>query len=416
MIVVDPTRGLSGDMLLACLFALGAKPADVAKEVGKLPGLEPFRIVFGRVKRHGMAACRTRVICEKKAKHRDLKGILSMIRRSELDSRVKRLSSATFELLGEVEGAIHGVPAKQVHFHEVGAVDSIVDIVGAVVALSRLGFPRLFHRPFRLGSGTVPTSHGDLAVPAPATLAILEGRTIRLTRDAGEIVTPTGAALMKILAEEISSALEIIPVRTVYAAGTRDESHHPGMLRLIEAEQRPVERDIFALRTTIDDMNPEVYQHLQDRLFEAGALEVYLTQLIMKKGRPGVQVTVLCGADSLDSAISILFEETTTLGIRIATEGRTELERWTEEVGTQFGRVTVKKGRLRDGSIKSSPEYESCREIAIRKDVPILDVYREAASGAHASRGTKARAKKRKKRGPRAAASTKRRGIKKVKK
>ncbi|MCK4351196.1 MAG: LarC family nickel insertion protein, partial [Candidatus Krumholzibacteria bacterium] len=205
MIVVDPTRGLSGDMLLACLFALGAKPAEVAKEVGKLPGLEPFRIVFGRVKRHGIAAHRARVVCKADVKERDLESILRMIRRSKLDPRVKKLAAAAFDLLGEVEGAIHGVPAKNVHFHEVGAVDSIVDIVGAVVALSQLGFPPLYHRPFRLGSGTVSTSHGDLPVPAPATLAILEGRTVRLTGDTGEIVTPTGAALIRTMAEEISS-------------------------------------------------------------------------------------------------------------------------------------------------------------------------------------------------------------------
>ncbi len=416
MIVVDPTRGLSGDMLLACLFALGAKPAEVAKEVGKLPGLEPFRIVFGKVKRHSIAAHRARVVCKTDAKQRDLESIQRMIRRSKLDPRVKKLAAAAFDLLGEVEGAIHGVPAKNVHFHEVGAVDSIVDIVGAVVALSQLGFPPFYHRPFRLGSGTVSTSHGDLPVPAPATLAILEGCTVRLTGDAGEIVTPTGAALIRTLAEEISSNAEIVPVRTVYAVGTRDEAHNPGMLRLLEAEQRPIEKDIFVLRTTIDDMNPEIYQHLSDRLFEAGVLEVYLTQLIMKKGRPGVLVTVLCEAAALDAAVETLFKETTTLGIRIATEGRTELERWTEDVGTPFGRVTVKRGRLPDGSIKSAPEYESCRAVAVKKNAPIIDVYREAATAAGSSRSERSRSAKRKKGGPRPVASTKRHRTRKGKK
>ncbi len=416
MIIVDPTLGLSGDMLLACLFALGAKPVEVAKEVSKLPGLEPFRIVFGKVKRHGIVAHRARVVCRADAKQRDLESILRMIRQSKLDARAKMLAAATFELLGEAEGTIHGVPAKKVHFHEVGAVDSIVDIVGAVVALSRLGFPPLYHRPFRLGSGTVSTSHGDLPVPAPATLAILEGRTVRLTGDVGEVVTPTGAALMKTLAVEISSATEIVPKRTVYAVGTRDEAHHPGMLRLMEAEQRPVERDVFVLRTTIDDMNPEFYQHLQDRLFEAGALEVYLTQLMMKKGRPGVLVTVLCEAAVLDAAVEIIFKETTTLGIRIATEGRTELERWTEDVETSFGRVTVKRGRLTDGSVKSAPEYESCRSVALKKKAPVLDVYREAAAAAGSRRGGGRRSTKRRKGGPRPAASTRMRGTTRGKK
>lgn len=386
MIVVDPTSGLSGDMFLAGLFALGADPKRVAAEVGRLPGLEPFRIVFGRVNRHGIRAHRVRVVCEAKAKHRHLGDILGMIDRSPLDARVKELVSGTFELLGRVEGKIHGVPAKKVHFHEVGAVDSIVDMVGAVVALSELGFPPLYHRPFMLGSGTVRTSHGDLPVPAPATLALLEGRRVHLGAASGEVVTPTGAALMKTLAMEISPRRQIVPARVVYSVGTRDESENPGMLRLVEAVQAPIERDIFCVRTSIDDMNPEIYQHLQERLFERGALEVYLTQLIMKKGRPGVLVTVLCEQGALDAVVDTLFRETTTLGVRIATEGRAELERWTEAVSTRFGDVTVKRGRLQDGTVKTSPEYESCRTVARDKGVPILQIYREAG-GSRGSRG-----------------------------
>lgn len=380
MIIVDPTSGLSGDMLLAGLFALGADPKRVAARVGLLPGLEPFRIVFGRVSRHGFRAHRVRIVCEAKAKHRHLGDILRMIECSRLDVRIKELASGTFELLGRVEGRIHGVPASKVHFHEVGAVDSIVDMVGAVVALSELGFPPLYHRPFRLGSGTVRTSHGELPVPAPATLELLEGRTVHLGAEAGEVVTPTGAALMKALATEISPRRPIVPSRVVYSVGTRDESENPGMLRLIEAEDIPVERSIMCVRTSIDDMNPEIYQHLQELLFERGALEVYLTQLVMKKGRPGVLVTVLCEEPALGDVIDTLFRETTTLGVRISVEGRAELERWTEIVSTPFGEVTVKRGRLPDGTVKTSPEYESCRIVARTKGVPVLDVYREAGS------------------------------------
>ena len=396
MIVVDPTSGLSGDMFLAGLFALGADPKRVEREVGRLPGLEPFRIVFGRVKRHGIGACRVRVVCDAEAKHRHLGDILRMIDRSRLEPGVKELAKKTFELLGRVEGKIHGVPAKKVHFHEVGAVDSIVDMVGAVVALSELGFPPLYHRPFRLGSGTVRTSHGELPVPAPATIELLEGRTVHFGSAAGEVVTPTGAALMKALAEEISAHRPITPGRIVYSVGTRAERDNPGMLRLIEAEQVPIERDIYCLRTSIDDMNPEIYQHLQELLFERGALEVYLTQLVMKKGRPGVLVTVLCEEAALGSVMDTLFRETTTLGVRVSTEGRAELERWTESVSTPFGRVTVKKGRLPDGTLKSSPEYESCRRVSREKGVPILDVYREAR-GAKTAKG-KARTGAKKKR------------------
>jgi uncharacterized protein (TIGR00299 family) protein len=393
MIVVDPTSGLSGDMFLAGLFALGADPKRVEREVGRLPGLEPFRIVFGRVKRHGIGAHRARVDCDVEAKHRHLGDILRMIERSPLDPRVKDLSKKTFDILGRVEGKIHGVPANRVHFHEVGAVDSIVDMVGAVVALAELGFPTLYHRPFRLGSGTVQTSHGELPVPAPATLELLEGRTVHLGAASGEVVTPTGAALMKVLATEISPHQPITPARVVYSVGTRAEKDNPGMLRLIEAEHARIERDIFCVRTSIDDMNPEIYQYLQELLFERGALEVFLTQLVMKKGRPGVLVTVLCEPAVLQTVIDTLFRETTTLGVRVSTEGRAELERWTEAVSTPFGKVTVKKGRLADGTVKTSPEYESCRGIARDKGVPILEIYREAKAG----RGTARTAVKKKK-------------------
>ncbi len=392
--MVDPTSGLSGDMFLAGLFALGADPKRVEREVGRLPGLEPFRIVFGRVKRNGIGASRVRVVCDVEAAHRHLGDILRMIDRSPLGPRVKELAKETFELLGRVEGKIHGVPAKKVHFHEVGAVDSIVDMVGAVVALEELGFPQLYHRPFRLGSGTVGTSHGELPVPAPATLELLEGRTVHFGAAPGEVVTPTGAALMKALAREISPHLPFTPGRVVYSVGTRAEKDNPGMLRLIEAEQLPIERDIFCLRTSIDDMNPEIYQHLQELLFERGALEVYLTQLVMKKGRPGVLVTVLCEQAELQSLIETLFSETTTLGVRVSTEGRAELERWTETVSTPYGEVTVKKGRLPDGTVKSSPEYESCRNISRDRGVPILDVYREARGAGTAGKKARTTAKK----------------------
>jgi len=389
MIVVDPTSGLSGDMFLAGLFALGADPKRVEREVSRLPGLEPFRIVLGRVKRHGIGAHRVRVVCEAKAKHRHLGDILRMIERSPLDARVKESAGGAFELLGRVEGKIHGVPAMKVHFHEVGAVDSIVDMVGAVVALSDLGFPPLYHRPFTLGSGTVGTSHGELPVPAPATIELLKGRTVRFGSSSGEVVTPTGAALMRGLASEISPLQPMTPTRVVYAVGTRAENANPGLLRLIEAEQAAIERDIFCVRTSIDDMNPELYQHVQDLLFERGALEVYLTQLLMKKGRPGVLVTVLCERAALDAVIDTLFRETTTLGVRVSSEGRAELERWTETVSTPFGEVAVKRGRLPDGTMKTSPEYESCKRIARSAGVPIRQVYEEA----RISRGRKGTAR-----------------------
>ncbi|HSG27272.1 MAG TPA: nickel insertion protein, partial [Candidatus Krumholzibacterium sp.] len=185
ILIFDPTGGLSGDMILGSLFALGARPAEVAAEVSELPELERFRIVFGRVKRHGIAAVRARVVCPHHAHARDLKRILSMIRRSRLSKKAKELAEKTFLILGEAEGRIHGVPLDKVHFHEVGAVDSIVDIVGTVVALEKLGYPKLYHRPFTLGSGMIDIAHGKLPAPAPATLEVLRGRTVRMSEQEG---------------------------------------------------------------------------------------------------------------------------------------------------------------------------------------------------------------------------------------
>ncbi len=391
-LIVDPSGGgLSGDMFIACLFALGVDPRAVEREVARLPRLEPFRIVAGRVKRRGISVWRVRVKCHGATRSRDLGTILGMIKRSPLDGRVKELASRIFTVLGEAEGKIHGVPLEKVHFHEVGAVDSIVDIVGAVVALSMLGYPKLYHRPFRLGCGTVSTAHGTMPVPAPATIELLKGRTVRLGTEEGEVVTPTGAVLMKVLAGELSSTVSFAPKRIVYAAGTREPEQGPGILRVIEAELCTPGRDVTVLRTTIDDMNPEHYQHVQDLLFEAGALDVFLMQLIMKKGRPGILMTVLCEPELRDRIIGLIFRETTTLGVRFSIEGRDELERWNGEVETPLGTVAVKKTRLGDGSIRTAPEYESCRALARSKGVPIADVYREAcsASGAPGSAETR---------------------------
>ena len=381
IIVVDAAGGLSGDMFLAGLCALGADPKRVAREVGKLRGLEPFAIKIERVKRGGIAASRARVRTPDRARERDLAGILSMIGRSRLAPRVKELSAKTFRILGEAEGKIHGVASDHVHFHEVGAVDSIVDIVGGIAALEMLGFPRLLHRPFRLGSGFIEISHGRYPVPAPATLEILRGRTVLLDNADGEAVTPTGAAIMKALAEEISGREAFVPRRVVYAAGTREGGPPPGMLRLIEAELRGSLGEVTVLRTTIDDMNPELYGWVTERLFAAGALDVFLAQVIMKKGRPGVLLTALCEEEAREALLDVIFRETTTLGVRVSREARFELERWTEKVGTSYGPVQVKRARLADGSVKTSPEYESCRAAAAARGVPIAAAYEAARRG-----------------------------------
>jgi uncharacterized protein (TIGR00299 family) protein len=392
ILVVDAAGGLSGDMFLAGLFALGADPARVAREVRKLPGLEPFSIKVERVNRGGIAATRAKVRCPGHARSRDLAAILAMIAKSRLGEHVKEMSAKTFRILGAAEGNIHGVAADHVHFHEVGAVDSIVDIVGGAVALEALGFPPLLHRPFRLGCGFIEIAHGRYPIPAPATIEILRGRTVILDNEEGEVVTPTGAALMKALAEELPDLHSFVPRRIVYAAGTREKGPAPGMLRLIEAEANAFAGEVTVLRTTIDDMNPELYGWVTERLFKAGALDVFLTQIVMKKGRPGVLLTVLCDGAARDELLAVIFRETTTLGVRVSREARSELERWTEKVDTVYGPIQVKRGRLNDGTVKTSPEYESCRAVAESRGVPIGSVYEAARAGrSRTTRGTRPR-------------------------
>lgn len=395
-IVFDPAGGLSGDMFLGCLVALGADPREVQRRVASLPGLERFRIVAGTVRRRGLAASRVRVECGRARGSRDLRAILSMIRRSGLEKPVREAASSVFAALGEAEGRVHGVPAAKVHFHEVGAVDSIVDIVGSVVALSMLGFPRLYHRPLRLGSGTISFSHGTLPLPAPATIEVLAGRTVIFGDEEGEIVTPTGAALVRVLAEELPPGMPLRPGRTVYAAGTRERGGEPGLLRAVAcpvpAGDEPAEGRVAVLRTAIDDMTPELFGHVQQRLLAEGALDVMMAPVSMKKNRPGVLVTAVCRGEDAVRLAGILFAETTTIGVRIAEEGRLELERAVAEISTAYGPIDVKYAVLPDGSLKHAPEYESCRRAAEKAGVPVRVVIEAAAA---AAAGTPARTKSR---------------------
>jgi uncharacterized protein (TIGR00299 family) protein len=373
------------------MIALGANPREVKKLVASLPGLEPFKITVGRVKRRGIVAARARVTYSAGKHSRDLRSILSMIRRSRLSPRIKEASSRVFTVLGEAEGKIHGVPAEKVHFHEVGAVDSIVDIVGSVVALSLLGFPELYHRPLHLGSGTITFSHGTLPLPAPATLEVLKGRIVIMSGQEGEVVTPTGAALVKALAAELPPGLPIRPVKVVYTTGTREE-REPGMLRAVECDTT-VDLSIVGwgevtvLETTIDDMTPELFGHVQEKILEEGALDIFMIPVSMKKNRPGILITVLCETSAAEGIASLLFNETTTIGLRVSKQGRLELKRRRVSVKTRYGMIDVKLAMLPDDTIKAAPEYESCKKVAWKAGVPVRQVFEAATAAALGMKG-----------------------------
>jgi uncharacterized protein (TIGR00299 family) protein len=391
-IVLDPSLGLSGDMFLGCLFALGADRREVERQVATMPGLEKFSIVAGRVKRRGVTAVRARVVCPDKARSRDLGTILSMIRRSKLGNGVKEAASNAFIVLGMAEGKIHGVPTDHVHFHEVGAVDSIVDIVGTAVALSQLGFPKLYHRPFILGSGTITFSHGTLPLPAPATLEVLKGRTVLFGTVEGEVVTPTGAALAVAFARELPADMPLNVEKVVYSAGTREKGGVPGMLRAVacsgtgagsaighgDGGKEDPRGLVTVIRTTIDDMTPELFGYVQEKLLEDGALDVFMSSVAMKKNRPGILLTVLCQPGTEDRLAGTLFRETTTIGVRIGYEERIELKRIAAHVDTPFGRIEVKRAVLPGGGVKTAPEYESCRKVAKKHGVTVREVFEAA--------------------------------------
>jgi len=326
---------MSGDMFLAALFSLGADVGRVRKELGKLGGIESFEIELESVKKKGLAASKAVIGYSESTHERNLKSILEMIDSSGLDSRVKELSRGVFYAIAEAEGKVHGISPDKVHFHEVGAVDSIIDIVGAVLALEELGFPEVYHRPFVLGRGTIDIAHGRIPLPAPATIELLKGRSVSFVDEPFEIVTPTAAALMKVLARGIPPGFSFTPERVVYSVGTREGPDARSMLRVIEASTYEAAMgDVVVLRATIDDMNPEIYSFIQESLLGGGALEVYLTQVIMKKGRPGTELTVLCREDELAGVVDFISRQTTTIGMRVSYEKRVELERRVERLDT----------------------------------------------------------------------------------
>jgi len=376
LIVVDPACGMSGDMFLAALVSLGVELEWLKGELSKLKGLEDFDIELEDLETNGILAKRAVVKVGDSSHERHLSDILKMLSESQIDRDVEKLSREVFIALAEAEGRVHGMAPEKVHFHEVGALDSIIDIVGAVMAIARLGFPRIYHKVFVLATGSVEIEHGTVPLPAPATLELLKGRVVSFVDEPFEIVTPTAAALMKVLAHELPASLSLVPLRVVYSTGSRHKESRRSLLRVIEAmEAKSSEGKTSTVVTTIDDMTPEHFGFLQERLLQGPALDVYFTQVLMKKSRPGVEVTVVCRPESVDEVVKVLATETTTIGMRIAHEDRVELRRWTEEVEIPFGKARVKLAELPDGSVKGAPEYEDCRELAIKNGVSFRDVY-----------------------------------------
>jgi pyridinium-3,5-bisthiocarboxylic acid mononucleotide nickel chelatase len=426
---LDCFSGISGDMFLGALVDAGVPPRVLEGTVAELRVGARLEIV--RVMRNGISATKVDVYTgdekdmpreeywakqnvahtppsahhehshphphdhghehdhsiavDKNAPHRHSRGlseIREIIGKAAIDNKAKTLAIEIFEALGAAEAKIHNIPVEQVHFHEVGAVDAMVDIVCAAVGTVALGVDEIVCSPLNVGGGTVQCAHGTLPVPAPATVELLRGAPVYSSGIQAELVTPTGAAIVKTLVRRFAAFPQMTIEKSGYGAGSRDFPGYPNVLRLTLGERATAAPTftgtVTILEANLDDLNPQVFGYVLDRLFEAGALDAFAVPVQMKKNRPGTLLTVLCDAELADKLTEILFQETTTLGVRRREDSRQCLARRWEVARTQWGDVRIKIGSM-NGSVTSySPEYEDCRKIAAAYRVPLKTVMLEA--------------------------------------
>jgi pyridinium-3,5-bisthiocarboxylic acid mononucleotide nickel chelatase len=415
---LDCFSGISGDMFLGALVDAGVprstfEQAVLALDLGA-------RLEFSRVSRSGISATKVDVIVggekeqpreisapsshhfdththhqEPGHKHsgqahgRSLSEISKIIRQAELSESAKRTAIAIFERLGAAEAKIHEVPIEQIHFHELGALDALVDIVGASLGAEALAVDEFVCSPLNVGGGTVSCAHGTYPVPAPATVELLKGAPVYSSGIQAELVTPTGAAIVAVLTKRFGEFPQIKILQSGYGAGTRDIPGHANVLRITVGESlvegypekttpRASRETITVLEANLDDLNPQVFGYLMDRLLEAGALDVFTTPAQMKKNRPGVLLSVLAKPEQADELTQIIFAESTTLGVRRREEQRQILARKWHSVSTRFGEVRIKLASLNGTVTSYAPEYEDCRRIATEHRVPLKIIMQEA--------------------------------------
>jgi hypothetical protein len=376
----DCFAGISGDMTLGALIDLGLKVADL-EELMNLLGLAEVRLAAPRRTKDHLTGVHLEVDfrCRIPAPTRSYREIHALIAGAPLSPAVQARSLAMFRLLGEVEAGIHGQPLEEVHFHELGALDTILDIVGVAYGVEKLGITRVFCSSLPMGYGMITAGHGRLPNPAPATLELLKGLPVYGTDLPGELVTPTGAVILKGLDAIFEPCPPLRLERVGYGAGTRELPGHPNLLRIYLGEPlmaAPGRRErVLVLETHIDDMNPELYEPLMAGLFAAGALDVALNPVQMKKNRPGVALTVIAPLAAREGLLEKLFTESTTLGVRVSEVERVAARRWQESFDTPYGPLTVKVMEY-GGRRRLMPEYEACRKLAAETGLPLLEVYR----------------------------------------
>lgn len=387
----DCFSGISGDMNLGAMIDLGIEVDYLKNELNKLK-LSGWELVTEKDQRHGITGTKVTVRLvdhhhghghhhhhhHDEHGHRHYADIENIIYQSELSGEVKDLSMKIFRKVAEAEAKVHGISIDKVHFHEVGAIDSIIDIVGAAICYIALGVEGVHVSEVELGSGFVKCDHGTLPVPAPATAEIIKGIPVRRSNINFEATTPTGAAIISVLGTNFSPDYSMIIEKTGYGIGQKDHADLPNVLRVLIGEAEVAEsagHDALLISCNIDDMNPEFCDYISESLFMAGASDVYISDIIMKKGRPGIVINVICEKELAETVKKILFTESTTLGIRSFTFRKDTLSREFAIVNTEFGDVKFKRSFYKGKEVSCKPEYEDCKKIATEKGLPVKDVY-----------------------------------------
>ncbi|MFZ5907147.1 MAG: nickel pincer cofactor biosynthesis protein LarC [Nitrospirota bacterium] len=382
----DCFSGISGDMCLGALVDAGVPLPKLKRELKNIP-VQGYRLVSKRVKRAELSATKIDVVCRKSTGNpvRNYNDVMTIIKKSSLSPDIKQKGRRIFERLFRAEAKVHGISVRKVHLHELSAADCIADIFGTLIGLSLLGIEQVFSSPIEVGGGLVETEHGTLPVPAPATIEILKDLPVYSTGIPYEMTTPTGAVIIR----EIASGFTGMPCMEVTAtgigAGGRNLRRWPNVLRLVIGNQfsvaatgmppgGPSEDRITVIETNIDDMNPQLFEYVMEKLFQSGALDVFLTQILMKKGRPGVKLSVLCRNPQRQTLIGIILEETSSIGVRFYETGRIVLERTIQHRDTEFGKIRVKYSSLGGKVLKATPEYEDCKKIARKLGIPLMHI------------------------------------------
>lgn len=370
--------GISGDMNLGAMIDLGIDKSFLINELNKL-NLKGWELISEKAQRHGITGTKVTVnqtIHEHS--HRHLSDIYKIIDDSSLEQVTKDLSKKIFKIIAVAEASVHGIDIEKVHFHEVGAIDSIIDVVGASICYNALNVEGVHISTVEMGGGFVNCDHGRLPVPAPATAQIAKNLPVKLGGVDFEATTPTGAAILVALGTDFSTSIPIKIEKTAYGVGQKDSPDIPNLLRVYlgeSSEEKSAGHEALLLETNIDDMNPEFFDYISERLFIAGASDVYISNIMMKKGRPGSVLSVICEFELADALKSIIFTESTSLGIRTFPFTKDTLSRNIEKVSTIYGEITIKRSFYNGKEVSCKPEYDECKKIAEEKGLPLKEVY-----------------------------------------